>query len=138
MAKAVVDELEVVEVDEQHSHNARSWLLHELLNPLGEQHAVGETSQRVMTGIVTGATLVALNHRHQTRHSHDDEQEHHRRRDVQHHLVDGLAPDKVDDRHGHHDQAHDRQPRPGDCCSDSRSGNITADVGCSAAAPIST
>ena len=72
---AVVDQLETVEVDEQHRHLAArpAGAGQGLVEPLGQQHAVGQPGQGVVDGLVGQLELgqLALAHvPHRRRHPH--------------------------------------------------------------------
>jgi hypothetical protein len=61
VAEAVVDELEVVQVDEHHRHGARRALReHRLAHPVVQQVAVGQAGERVVVRLVLELHLVAL------------------------------------------------------------------------------
>lgn len=60
MAEAVIDVLEAVEIHEQHGDTATALTgrSHGRIQPLLQQHAVGQTRQRVMFGLVGQSCLV--------------------------------------------------------------------------------
>ena len=61
MAQAVVDELEVVEVDEHHRHGAPQALtVHRLAQPVVQQGPVRQAGERVVVRLVLELHLVAL------------------------------------------------------------------------------
>ena len=59
MAEAVVDHLEPVEVEEQHRHVVAPFAGPGPLEPVGEQHPVGQPGEGVVQGLV-GQRLLGL------------------------------------------------------------------------------
>ncbi len=114
VAEAVVDRLEVVQVDEQHGDPVATLPLEGGCGALAEQHPVGQAGEVVVDGFVAQLLLPALQRPHQPEHAGQDEDEEQggRRRGDQ--AVGFVAPEEVDGRHAEGGRAHDDELAAGE------------------------
>jgi hypothetical protein len=127
VAEAVVDHLEVVEVDEQHGQGGVvGGLAQRRRRAFGEQGAVAQPGEAVVGGLVPQTVATALERLRQAEDAQQDQQEQRRRHDDRDRAVGRRPPEQVDHRHAERGDEHDHQLSAGEPALDELLGDAGA------------